>query len=144
MTKLAILGGSSPFTAAFIDALAHAAHRLPDCALWLHGRNDQNLESVSRYGATCLEPLGWSVYSTTKLREALEGAYIVIHQIRYGGLYGRAEDEKVAADYGAAADETLGPGALHCILRTISELRGVSRQIALTAPEAWVLNLLTL
>lgn len=79
--------------------------------------------------------------STSLLREALEGAYIVIHQIRYGGLDGRAEDERIAADYGAAADETLGPAALHSILRTVSELRRVSRQIALTAPEAWVLNL---
>jgi 6-phospho-beta-glucosidase len=141
MTKLAILGGSSPFTAAFIDALAQAARRLPRCALWLHGRNGQNLESISRYGAVCLEPLGWSVNSTALLREALEGAYIVIHQIRYGGLKGRAKDERIAADYGAAADETLGPSALNCILRTVPELRDVSRQIALTAPEAWVLNL---
>src|SRR5271163_542825 len=141
MTKLAILGGSSPFTAAFIDALAQAGYRLPPCALWLHGRNGQNLESISRYSAACLEPLGWSVNSTTLLREALEGAYIVIHQIRYGGLDGRAEDERIAAEYGAAADETLGPGALHSILRTVSELRSVSREIALSAPEAWVLNL---
>ena len=141
MTKLAVLGGSSPFTAALIDALAAAAHRLPRCALWLHGQNRQNLESVCRYGVARLEALGWAVSSTTTLREAVDGTYIVVHQIRYGGLTGRDEDERIATEFGAAADETLGPGALHSILRTVSALQCVSREIASAAPDAWVLNL---
>jgi len=141
MTKLSVLGGSSPFTAALIDALLAQVHCLPKFQLELHGRDVRNLEGVARYAAIRLQPFGWSISTTTNLSDALSEAFIIIHQIRYGGLEGRGQDEGIAAGFGAAADETLGPAALHSILRTVCDLRRTSREIARVAPNAWVLNL---
>ncbi len=67
---------------------------------------------------------GWRSTCTTSLAEALDGADLVVHQIRYGDLAGRAADERFAAELGAAADETLGPGALRSALRPAPALRG--------------------
>jgi 6-phospho-beta-glucosidase len=88
-----------------------------------------------------LKPLGWEVEASTDLVEALSGARYVVHQIRYGGLEGRAEDELLASGFGAAVDETLGPGALNSALRMAPQLRVVARAIVSVAPDAWVLNL---
>jgi len=56
-------------------------------------------------------------------------------------MTGRERDEAVATKFGCPADETLGPGALHSILRTLAELRKTGREMAESCPDAWVLNL---
>ena len=107
----------------------------------LHGRDTGNLQSVAQYGTNRLRPFAWSVLSTTDLVEALGDARIVLHQIRYGGLEGREHDERVALQCDTPPDETLGPGALHSILRTVPELRNMGSLLAEVCPDAWVLNL---
>ncbi len=142
MRRLAVLGGSSPFTAGLIDAFAAAEPAaLPPHVLVLHGRNAERLRLVSRYAKVRLEPLGWSVAETTYLDHALEGADVVVHQIRYGGLEGRAQDENLAVSLGIQPDETLGPGALNSLLRMLPDLRETGRKLAARCPDAWVLNL---
>jgi 6-phospho-beta-glucosidase len=84
---------------------------------------------------------GWKVEASTELGEALSGARYVVHQIRYGGLEGRREDELLASGLGGAADETLGSGALNSALRMAPQLRIIAGAIASVAPDAWVLNL---
>jgi 6-phospho-beta-glucosidase len=140
-TRITVLGGSNPFTAALIDAFWGAAHQMPPCELVLHGRNSRSLQCVTQYGKHCMEGLDWRVRCSTDLGEAIAGAYIVIHQIRYGGLEGRAQDETIALRFQLPPDETLGPGALHAILRTLSGLKKVSAELVKTCPDAWVLNL---
>jgi 6-phospho-beta-glucosidase len=56
-------------------------------------------------------------------------------------MKGRERDEAVAARFGSPADETLGPGALHSILRTLSELKKTGREMVENCPDAWILNL---
>jgi 6-phospho-beta-glucosidase len=140
-TQISVLGGSSPFTAALIDALVPVVHRLPPCKLVLHGRDTNNLGLVAEYGRRRLEPHGWQMAATTDQNRALANAAIVVHQIRYGGMNGRERDEAVATRFGSPADETLGPGALHSILRTLPELKKTGREIVENCPDAWVLNL---
>ncbi len=142
MIRLAVLGGSSPFTAGLIDAwVAADRSALPPHALLLHGRNAARLSLVARYAQARLEPLGWSVAETTDIDRALDGADVVIHQIRYGGLGGRAQDETLAVSLGIQPDETLGPGALNSLLRMLPGLRETGRKLAARCPDAWVLNL---
>src|SRR5215831_6744867 len=99
-TQISVLGGSSPFTAAFIDALATVMRRLPPCNLVLHGRNTNNLDLVAGYGRRRLGPWGWQIATTTDQKSALAGSGIVVHQIRYGGMNGRERDEAVATRFG--------------------------------------------
>ena len=139
--RIAILGGSSPFTVGLIDALVDAIRRLPPCQLVLHGRNVNNLRCVTEYAKHAMDRYGWLVGCTPDLDGAIAGSQIVIHQIRYGGLEGRERDELIAAECECPADETLGPGALHAMLRTQSAARSVAAKLGNTCPDAWVLNL---
>lgn len=140
-TRIVVLGGSSPFTAAFIDALAPVAACLPSCELALHGRNLDNLQALTRYGQHVMHPFGWEVGFHTELAAALDGADIVVHQIRYGDMAGRDQDEKLALQFDVLPDETLGPGALHTMLRSLPDLNRTSTELTRACPQAWVLNL---
>ncbi len=134
--RLAVLGGSTPFVVPLFADL-----KLADEAgsLSLHGRDAVLLSRVTTYAQQQLPR--WSVTASTSLPTALTRADVVLHQIRYGGLAGRAADERLAARMGVAADETLGPAALRSALRTVPPLRQVAAAIAASAPGALVVNL---
>lgn len=137
--RLAVLGGSSPFTAELIRALEEA--RLAERELVLYGRSHEGIEALTRLASTRLGRLGWKVHGTDRLKEALDGAGTIIHQIRYGGMEGRAADEALAQRFGVPADETLGPAGLQSALRTLAGLRQLAAAIARQCPTATVLNL---
>lgn len=137
--RLVVLGGSSPATPALVDALA-AAPDLGPGELVLFGRDRDALALVSRHAAARLAPSGWLVRWTDGLVEALSGATVVIHQIRYGGLAGRSADERLAAGLGLPADETQGPGGLQAGLRSAVGMRPVTLALADACP-ALVINL---
>ena len=139
--RLTILGGSSPWTVALIDALAAAGGPPSLESVILHGRDADRLRAVERYARACLAGLGIDVRGTLDLTRALEGATLVVNQIRFGGLRGRADDEELAEAFGVAADETLGPAALRCALRIAPALARLGRVIAGTCPDARVVNL---
>jgi 6-phospho-beta-glucosidase len=138
---ISVLGGSTPFTAAFFDAIASSHHSLQPHRLMLFGRDSTALDVVTRRAQHCLGPLGWSATATTNLTEALEGASFVVHQIRYGDLDEREAGERLAERFGTAADETLGPAALHWAIGHASSVRETARHIASRCSNAWILNL---
>ncbi len=131
---LAIAGGSSPFTAALVEALRGIA----PCELRLHGRDMRALERMRRYAERRLQ---WPVLATTRLTEAVDGAEVVVNQIRFGGLEGRARDEELAWLWRLPADETLGPCGLSAALRVAPPLRALAAELGRRCPDAWLLNL---
>ena len=133
---VAILGGSTPFTAALVEALRAA--RMPECELRLFGQDEQGLERMRRYGA---RRLNWNVSATRRLSDAVSGAHIVLNQIRYGGMDGRARDEVLANQFQLPADETLGPCGLTGALRVAPRIRELAAELGRLCPDAWVLNL---
>jgi 6-phospho-beta-glucosidase len=139
--RLVVLGGSTPFTIDLVDALAAEAPRLPLNALMLAGRDAEALGLVSAYAGASLGSARWRIRAETDLRVALEGAQVVIHQIRSGGLEGRRRDERLAADLGLPADETLGPAGLAAAIRMAPDHASVARAITDVSPDALVLNL---
>ncbi len=139
--RLTVLGGSSPFVAELIDALVARGASLPPHEVVLFGRDEQNLNIVARYAKNLLAGLGWSIESSTDLPTALQGAHIVLHQVRYGGLEGREADEGIALSVELSPDETLGPAAVQSCLRLAPALGYCSRMIGEHCPDAWVINL---
>lgn len=139
--KLAVLGGSSPFTAGLIEAIALAGDALPPRELMLHGRSRDLLDAMAAHARARLAPRGWIVRAQTSREVALDGAVVVLHQVRYGGMEERARGEQIASRYGITADETLGPAALYCALRTAPGLAECARDIARLCPHAWIVNL---
>ncbi len=138
--RLAVLGGSGPFTIGLFEAVASASVPAPG-AVTLFGRDRDALQVVAGHARRLLGPQGWRVRWTDRLEEALEGATVILHQIRYGGLDGRREDEGLAGELGCPADETLGPGGLSAALRMTAGLRATASAILRLAPDAVVLNL---
>ena len=139
--KLAVLGGSSPFTAGLIEAIVEAGDALPPHELVLQGRSRDLLDAMTAHAHARLAPRGWTVHATTSREVALDGAGVVLHQVRYGGMEERAQGEQLASRHGVASDETLGPAALRCALRTAPALAECARDIARLCPQAWIVNL---
>ncbi len=139
--KIAVLGGSSPFTAALVDAFVDEGDRLAGFNLVFHGRSPSNLELLQRYAQRRLGKLGWHCSSSLRLAEVLDDVDIVVHQIRYGGLQRRAEGEDLCARLQLIADETFGPAALLNAIKTLPDLNATTAAIQRCCPNAWVLNL---
>lgn len=139
MRTLAILGGSGPFTASFIDALSDAPE-LALSRLTLSGRHAARLDAMVAYARHRLP--GCAISGAASMERAVDGADAVAVQIRFGGLEGRAEAERAAAAMGCPADETLGPAGLHMALQLAAPTRALAESLAKRAPQAWILNLI--
>lgn len=136
--RLAVLGGSSPFTVGLFDALAAAPiEHLSE--IMLHGRDDGALCLLARYAARHLPDV--KIEWTTNTDAATDSFDLVLHQIRYGGLQVRGRNEATAHARGYVADETLGPAALHTACAMREPLLRVAQTIARGSPHAHVLNL---
>src|SRR5207248_776345 len=135
---LAILGGSTPFTAALVEAVRGA---IPACELRLFGQDAAALDRMRSYASRRLGALGWTVSTSRRLGEAVDGAGVVVNQIRFGGLSGRARDEALANRFQLPADETLGPCGLSGALRVVPRIRELAAELGRRCPDAWVLNL---
>ena len=120
--SLTVLGGSSPFTLALVEALRNTGPRFSAWRLILQGREQRALDLVARCAASRLDTYGWRVSSEIDRRTALDGCDIVVHQARYGGTEGRLKGEELAARYGTVADETLGPAALRTALASRADI----------------------
>jgi len=138
---IAVLGGSTPFTAALVEALRSGPAEIPPSELRLFGQDGDALERMKRYGARRLAARGWSVSASCRLDEAVDGAAVVVNQIRFGGLAGRARDEALANRFQLPADETLGPCGLATALRVVPRIRELAAGLGRLCGDAWVLNL---
>jgi 6-phospho-beta-glucosidase len=139
--SLCVLGGGSPFTVGLIDALRDSPADLAACRITLYGRDSSALSLLADYATRQLGRQGVQVTSTTQLDRALDGASVILHQIRYGGLALRQQAEELCARRSVPADETLGPGALLTALASLHGLHNTTAAILRNAPTAWVLNL---
>jgi 6-phospho-beta-glucosidase len=139
--RIAILGGSTPFTASLIDALGAVADSLQPMTLVIHGRRVELLQLMTAYAERVLAKNGWSVTSSTDLAESLDESNVVVHQIRYGGLHERSIGELLSARLDVPADETLGPAALYAGIRMTDGLQLLAAGVKAYCPQAVVLNL---
>lgn len=139
--RFTVLGGGSPFAAALVEALRDPAAGVRPMELVLHGRTRTPLARMRAYAARRLGPLGWTVRAETELEAALDGAAVVLHQPRYGGMRGRARGEAFCARFGVPADETLGPAALRTAAGLGAAMARTADALRARCPDAWVLNL---
>lgn len=136
MATLTVLGASGPGTSVMLSELARATEhgRLTRTSLRLWARDRARLDAACA-GA----PLPF--VATAELVRALEGAEIVVCQVRPGGQAGRAADERLAMEAGVPGDEGIGPSGLSCYLRSLPTMDDLFGAIARHAPQAWVLVL---
>lgn len=139
--RIVVLGGGGPFIVGLVDALATAPDPPPPGEVVLVGRSRDTLDLVAAYGRSVLEPRGWRVSAETETGVALAGATAVVNLIRFGGLEGRGRDERLAADLGVVADETVGPAGLAAAIRIAPGHRALAATLIERCPDAAVLNM---
>lgn len=144
--KLVVLGGSSVASPELFNAwLAHPQR--PELRVVLHGRDAVKLERVGRICEAIVARAAPAAHApvhvewTTELASALEGADVVLNQIRVGGLTARAFDESFPQAFDIPGEETVGPGGFANALRTIPVCLEYARVIEQCAPQAWLVNL---
>ncbi|MGN6677302.1 MAG: hypothetical protein ACTHKL_05910 [Streptosporangiaceae bacterium] len=140
--RLVVLGGSAPATVQLVDALAAWPGR-PPLELVLHGRSAERLAAVAGAARLRADTLGLTAIVTSQVDRAaaLDGADIVLNQIRPGGLQQRAADESFPHEFGLPGEETLGPGGFASAIRSVAALRPVWANITRCCPDALLINL---
>jgi len=144
--RLVILGGSGASTPELADALRAwpgGAGRRPPLEIALVGRSVERLAVVAAEFRRRVGDEGPTVAVdvATERRAALEGADVVLNQVRVGGLAARHFDETFPRDFGLPGEETIGPGGFANALRTVPALRSTWQDVAAIASRALVVNL---
>jgi 6-phospho-beta-glucosidase len=142
---LIVLGGSGTSTPELFDALANwpgGIDRRPPLDVVLVGRTADKLAAVE---SVCRALIGKGPYlavsSQSDRRHALEGADVVLNQVRIGGYAARAFDESFPWQVGLPGEETMGPGGFANAIRTVPALRPIWDDVVAKAPGALVINL---
>jgi len=144
--KLVVLGGSGASTPELFESLEAwpgGADRRPELTVVLAGRSASKLELVAAACRARVTGAGRAVRveASTDRRRALEGADVVLNQVRVGGLPARAFDESFPWAYDLPGEETMGPGGFANALRTIPVVIEELADVTAIAPAALVVNL---
>lgn len=141
--KLAVVGGGSTYTPELMDGFVRRADRVPVDEIALLDVDEERLEVVGGLARRMLDRQGWSgrLECTTNRERAIDGADVVLFQLRVGGQAARLGDETLPPRFGLVGQETTGAGGFAKALRTVPvvlELAELARQRA--APDAWIVD----
>jgi 6-phospho-beta-glucosidase len=144
--RLVVVGGSGSSTPELVDALEDwpgGVDRRPPMTVALVGRTTEKLEVVAAECRARVRLPGppLEIETATDRRRALEGADVVLDQVRVGGLAARVFDESFPWEFGLPGEETTGPGGFANALRTVPARRGTWADIRASAPGAVVIDL---
>ena len=133
--KIALIGGGGVRTPLLIHGLAESGVEISSLALYdLDSDRARVMASLSQQVAP------FSVVTSERIEDAIEGAACVLSSIRVGGIAARARDERIAIQHGFAGQETTGPGGAAMALRTVPVVLEQARLIEKLAPEAWYVS----
>jgi 6-phospho-beta-glucosidase len=140
--KLAVVGGGSTYTPEVVDGIVRLRDLLEVDDLFLHDTNEERLEIVAGLARRMLGRASHParLVTTTSLDEAVEGADVVLVQIRVGGQAARMVDESVPLACGCLGQETTGFGGLAKALRTVPVVLGIADRVRELAPNAWIVD----
>src|SRR5690242_20292788 len=142
--KIAVVGGGSTYTPELVDGFA----RLRDSGLRvdelvLVDPAAERLEVVGSFAARIFQHYGHPgrVTWTADLDAGLDGADVVLIQLRVGGQTARISDETFPLECGCVGQETTGAGGLGKALRTVPVVLDVADRIRARAkPGAWIVD----
>ena len=144
MAKIAFIGaGSVVFAQNLIgDILSFPA--LEDSTLSLMDIDPERLEQTTTIAERMMAEADGSgeIQSTTDRREALEGADYVLNMIHVGGSEPFENEIHIPRSYGVnqAVGDTLGPGGVFRLLRTVPAMLEIARDMEEVCPNALLLN----
>lgn len=140
--KIAVIGGGSTYTPELVSGFLARAGELPLRDLWLMDIDAERLAVVGGFAQRMAAAQGdpFRVALTGDRRAALEGASVVITQLRVGMMPARRADEYLGRRHGLVGQETTGVGGLAKALRTIPVILDIAADLREAAPGALLLN----
>jgi 6-phospho-beta-glucosidase len=142
--KVAVIGGGSTYTPELVDGFARLRGSGVDVgALVLVDPAAERLAVIGPYAARIFGHHGHpgKVTWTSDVDDGLDGADVVLIQLRVGGQAARISDETFPLDCGRVGQETTGAGGLAKALRTVPVVLDVAERAARrAAPDAWVID----
>jgi 6-phospho-beta-glucosidase len=141
--KVAVIGAGSTYTPELVSGLSRERHRFDVSELVLHDIDAQRLEVVGGLAQRMLarQAFEGALVLTGELDRALEGADVVLIQIRVGGQAARLSDETVPLACGCIGQETTGAGGFGKALRTVPVVLDIARRAReLAAPGSWIVD----
>ncbi len=144
--RLVVLGGSGSSTPELADALAvwpGGLDRRPQLDVVLVGRDAAKLDLVAGEFRARAGDAGprLTVSTETDRARALDGAEVILNQVRVGGLDARAFDETFPRDFNVPGEETMGPGGFANASRTVPAQAATWDAVLARCPSALVVNL---
>jgi 6-phospho-beta-glucosidase len=141
--KVAVVGGGSTYTPELVDGFARLHHLLPVEELVLTDPKQDRLDLVGGVSERILARQGHPgrLVRTTDLDEALDGAAVVLLQLRVGGQSARNVDETLPLECGCVGQETTGAGGLAKALRTVPVVLDIAERVRAVADDAaWIVD----
>jgi 6-phospho-beta-glucosidase len=140
--KLTVIGGGSTYTPELVDGLARSKQLKVDELVLLDPAADR-LELIGGLATRMLAREGnpARLRTTTNLDDAVDGADVVLIQLRVGGQAARRVDETFPLPCGCIGQETTGAGGLAKALRTVPVVLDVAERVRrLAAADAWIVD----
>jgi 6-phospho-beta-glucosidase len=141
--KLAVVGGGSTYTPELVDGFARRADRVQVDEIALLDIDPERLAIVGGLAERMLARQGWPgrVVQTTDRDTAIDGADVVLVQLRVGGQQARLGDETLAPRFGLIGQETVGAGGFAKALRTVPVVLELADAVERrSAPGAWIVD----
>lgn len=141
--KIAVVGGGSTYTPELADGFARLPDQLAVDELVLIDPAADRLDTVGRFSARLFAAHGHPgrVRWTSTLDDGLDGADVVLIQLRVGGQAARIRDETFPLEVGSVGQETTGAGGLAKAMRTVPVVLSVAEAAARrAAPDAWIID----
>src|SRR6201989_2767895 len=141
--KLAVIGAGSTYTPELVSGLMREQERIGVRELVLHDIDPGRLEVGGGLATRMLERQGFAgaLSITGDLDSALDGADVVLIQIRVGGQAARLQDETIPAACGSVGQETTGAGGLAKAMRTVPVVLEIAQRAReLAAEDAWIVD----
>lgn len=141
--KVAVIGGGSTYTPELISGLWNERDRLTVTELWLMDPDLPRLEIVGGMVRRMLARQGaqLTVTLTTDRSAALDGADVVLVQLRVGGQAARLRDETFPLECNCLGQETTGAGGLAKALRTVPVVLDIAAEAERrAAPNHWFVD----
>jgi 6-phospho-beta-glucosidase len=141
--RVAVVGAGSTYTPELVDGFAARQAELTVDELVLHDVDPERLEVAGGLAGRILARGRWPgrLRRTVDLDAAVDGADVVVVQLRVGGQRARLLDETVPPRFGRIGQETTGAGGLAKALRTVPVVLELAERVAARArPDAWIVD----
>ncbi len=141
--KLAVVGGGSTYTPELVDGFVRRTDRLTIDEIDLLDVDPERLAIVGGLAGRMLTRQGWPgrLVKTTHRDTAIDGADVVLFQLRVGGQAARFGDETLPPRFGLVGQETVGAGGFAKALRTVPVILELAEAVSRrSAPDAWIVD----